>query len=47
MTNFILPEDIRSGLLNYLAAKPYREVAEVITLLMGLQIVKEESKETE
>lgn len=35
--SFILPSEVRQGLLNYLATKPYREVAEAIDALMTLR----------
>lgn len=37
MKEYKLPENIRDGLINYLANKPYKEVAEVIAVLANLE----------
>jgi len=40
MADFIMPEPVRAALLEYLAQRPYREVAEGITALMSLEQVE-------
>jgi len=40
---FILPEDVRASLLEYLAQRPYREVAEGIAALISLTEIPSDS----
>lgn len=37
MKNYLLPEDFRKGLIDYLATRPYGEVANAMTLLLQLK----------
>ena len=39
MKIFLLPEDVRNGILQYMYAQPYQSVARGIALLEGLQEV--------
>jgi len=41
--NFILPEAVRTSLLEYLAQRPYREVAEGIAALISLTEIPEDT----
>ena len=42
---FRLPEAVRASLLEYLAQRPYREVAEGIAALMSLNEIHKDSDE--
>jgi hypothetical protein len=39
-----LPENVRAALIEYLAAKPWREVANVMPVLQGLKRVEPKAK---
>jgi len=39
MKQFILPENIRDALVNYLASRPYKEVADGVQALLALKEV--------
>ncbi len=47
MADYVLPEDVRTALMNYLAGKPYRESAQIIHTLDSLKKVSFEIKAVE
>lgn len=42
MKHFKISEDVRNGVLNYLAERPYKEVHQGITALLNLPELAEE-----
>ncbi len=40
MKTYVLPEELRTALLQYLAQRPYQEVAQAIAALMKLQEIE-------
>ncbi|MBN7755497.1 hypothetical protein JYP46_01555 [Nitratireductor aquimarinus] len=42
MRKFVIDENLAQAIADYLAARPYREVAQLVAGLMALQEIKED-----